>query len=215
MARVEPGTRSDRGVDLPKLRAQAFAESILGLPVVKTLPRPQVDPSLTCRYLSTRRPYNLSISVLIFSLLSLSSVMRSARPLLAVGVISAATSVVAAGLDTSSGNRRTPVSGLPDWSKAGFGGGEPLPNDCQVRCVCKWWRGVVAGVDLPFSPLPPLMIPHALPPHNKCSNSISISRITTTYNAAQFDLRVVYQKQRDRHGGHSRPAVWCHPERRR
>ncbi|GHH27619.1 cellulose binding domain-containing protein [Lentzea cavernae] len=37
------------------------------------------------------------------------------------------------GLDTSAGNRRAPVSGLYDWSRAGYRGGENLPGAGEVN----------------------------------------------------------------------------------
>lgn len=36
-------------------------------------------------------------------------------------------------LDLSRANRRAPLPGLPDWSKAGYRGGEPLPTDAEVN----------------------------------------------------------------------------------
>lgn len=35
-------------------------------------------------------------------------------------------------LDLSAANRRAPIEGLPDWSDAGYRGGQPLPTDDQV-----------------------------------------------------------------------------------
>ncbi|SDJ15724.1 Cellulose binding domain-containing protein [Lentzea albidocapillata subsp. violacea] len=37
------------------------------------------------------------------------------------------------GLDTSAGNRRAPVSGLYDWSRAGYRGGQHLPGPSEVN----------------------------------------------------------------------------------
>ncbi|MEV6717454.1 cellulose binding domain-containing protein [Lentzea sp. NPDC051208] len=37
------------------------------------------------------------------------------------------------GLDTSAGNRRAPVSGLYDWSKAGYRGGQNLPGQNEIN----------------------------------------------------------------------------------
>jgi hypothetical protein len=73
---------------------------------------------------------------------------RSASLVAAAGVL-AAVAVVAAshpsgaqpgagaltGLDLSAGNRRAPVAGLYDWSKAGYRGGADLPGDGQVNPV--------------------------------------------------------------------------------
>jgi hypothetical protein len=38
-----------------------------------------------------------------------------------------------AALDTSAANRRAPIAGLPDWSKAGYRGGQPLPGAGDVN----------------------------------------------------------------------------------
>ncbi|WP_240981620.1 MULTISPECIES: endonuclease/exonuclease/phosphatase family protein [unclassified Streptomyces] len=37
------------------------------------------------------------------------------------------------GQPLAKGNRRPPVEGLPDWSRAGYHGGEPLPSDASTR----------------------------------------------------------------------------------
>src|SRR5688500_1762834 len=37
------------------------------------------------------------------------------------------------GIDTSAANRRAPVAGLPDWSKAGYRQGAGLPADSDIN----------------------------------------------------------------------------------
>ncbi|WP_435747512.1 discoidin domain-containing protein [Microbacterium sp. PMB16] len=67
---------------------------------------------------------------------------------------SAAEPGITAGLDLSAGNRRAPVSGLYDWSKAGYRGGQNLPNTAALtpRAACDITaaemtsaHGVIAG----------------------------------------------------------------------
>jgi Periplasmic copper-binding protein (NosD) len=52
---------------------------------------------------------------------------------LAVPVTTAAASPALTGLDVSSGNRRSPISGLYDWSKAGYRGNGVLPGNNDVN----------------------------------------------------------------------------------
>ena len=67
--------------------------------------------------------------------------MRPSLPLLSLLLagslaVPAATATAApalTGLDVSSGNRREPVSGLYDWSKAGYRGTGVLPGDNEVN----------------------------------------------------------------------------------
>src|SRR4051812_23789196 len=71
---------------------------------------------------------------------------RSVGLVAAAGTLAAAAVVVVAhsssaqagpgaltGLDVSSGNRRAPITGLYDWSHAGYRGGGDLPGDGQIN----------------------------------------------------------------------------------
>ncbi|WP_130347901.1 hypothetical protein [Herbihabitans rhizosphaerae] len=51
------------------------------------------------------------------------------------------------GLDLGKGNRRTPIPGLPDWSKAGYRGGENLPaaGDYNPDAACRTTPGELAA----------------------------------------------------------------------
>jgi hypothetical protein len=42
------------------------------------------------------------------------------------------TAVATSGLNLSQGNRRSPIPGLPDWSKACYGEGKYLPSDSDI-----------------------------------------------------------------------------------
>jgi len=42
------------------------------------------------------------------------------------------TAVATSGLNLSQGNRRSPIPGLPDWSKAGYREGQDLPSDSDI-----------------------------------------------------------------------------------
>src|SRR5882757_5457425 len=50
-------------------------------------------------------------------------------------------------LDTSAANRRTPLSGLYDWSKAGYRGGQnlPGPSDVNPSANCQITPAQLAG----------------------------------------------------------------------
>jgi len=52
---------------------------------------------------------------------------------LAVPVTTATAAPALTGLDVSSGNRRSPVSGLYDWSKAGYRGNGVLPGNNELN----------------------------------------------------------------------------------
>ncbi|MGW4210701.1 right-handed parallel beta-helix repeat-containing protein [Lentzea sp. NPDC004789] len=58
---------------------------------------------------------------------------------LAVPVTTATAAPALTGLDVSSGNRRSPISGLYDWSKAGYRGNGALPgnNDVNPDAACQ------------------------------------------------------------------------------
>ena len=58
---------------------------------------------------------------------------------LAVPVTTAVAAPALTGLDVSSGNRRSPISGLYDWSKAGYQGNGVLPgnNDVNPDAACQ------------------------------------------------------------------------------
>ncbi len=51
----------------------------------------------------------------------------------AAGQIQAAPEASAAIPDLTSANRRAPIAGLPDWSKAGYRGGAPLPGAADIN----------------------------------------------------------------------------------
>jgi hypothetical protein len=44
-----------------------------------------------------------------------------------------AAATLATALDVSPANRRAPIAGLPDWSKAGYRGGQHLPGDAELN----------------------------------------------------------------------------------
>src|SRR5690349_7004543 len=52
---------------------------------------------------------------------------------LTVPVTAAVAAPAATGLDVTPANRRAPVSGLYDWSKAGYRGNGVLPGDNEVN----------------------------------------------------------------------------------
>ncbi|MET9631607.1 hypothetical protein ABZX92_29505, partial [Lentzea sp. NPDC006480] len=86
--------------------------------------------------------------------------LRRSAVLGAVGVLAAASVAVLVnaadaapapgaltGLDTSAANRRAPVSGLYDWSKAGYRGGQNLPGAGEVNpsAACQITSAELAG----------------------------------------------------------------------
>lgn len=66
----------------------------------------------------------------------------------AQAAVPTASAAVAGGLDLSQGNRRTPVSGLYDWSKAGYRGGADLPGPGQTNpdAACQVTPTELAGL---------------------------------------------------------------------
>ncbi|GAA1715774.1 hypothetical protein GCM10009745_75240 [Kribbella yunnanensis] len=73
---------------------------------------------------SRRRLAGAGAFTLIFGLLTTATVALQ---------VQAASTAAAAIPDLTSANRRAPIAGLPDWSKAGYRGGAPLPGPADIN----------------------------------------------------------------------------------
>jgi Cellulose binding domain len=79
-----------------------------------------------------RRPFVVAVSATLLALGLAPAGWAAVRQLTAEPAVVSPPPVLPA-LDLSAANRRAPIAGLPDWSKAGFRGGQPLPGATDIN----------------------------------------------------------------------------------